>query len=156
MTTPADPGNGRAVSRASRAQLTSRQPAQPTSAPAGTGLAWVSAPALYTPPELPDDRVMTGLVRNTTASELRIDATAARLVDATGAVLQSTALFARGFTHGVYPANQPFAEPEPEPLRRRIGKLGVIAPGATAPLTLSWRNGSAVRVEFGSIELPLP
>jgi hypothetical protein len=84
-----------------------------------------------------------------------------RLLDARGRRIRSTAVFSSTYVRSIYPHNGigptgPAGYPEAE--QKRVGYLTVLASGASAPLTLSWRNlrgRPAVRLDYGKGSLPV-
>lgn len=171
FTTPPDPGDdGRGAARAAAA--TTGAPAFGTlqrlavgalTAP-GDGargpLQWEARPQVARPGGKPQDRVLTGRVRNTSDQTLRLAGAGARLLDERGAVVDGLATFAAGFSHGLYSPLMTPAGQEPEFLARRLGHVAVLAPGQSAPLTLSWRTGAdgraPVRAELGDATIAVP
>jgi hypothetical protein len=125
----------------------------------GGSLAWEGRPRLVKPATLPRDRVVSGRVRNTSLQRVRIEARDVRLETADGARVQGTATFVGTFLHGLYP---PTREPQnmAESELRRTGRLAVIEPRTSVPVTLAWRLGEGEpppeRVDFGAGTLPLP
>lgn len=124
------------------------------------GLAWERTPRLATPPSLPDDRVLTGRVRNDSLRPIELVARRdARLVDARGRQVPGVALFLDGFVRGLYP---PTRGPHPLPPgeQRRLGLAARIEPGRSVPLTVAWREGRGVgrpvRLQLGRGSLPVP
>ena len=80
------------------------------------------------------------------------------LVDAGGDPVESTARFASAFGHALYSPTAPPQETA-ELQQLRLGEIAEIAPGGTAPVTLSWRlarGGPPVAALLGEIRLPLP
>lgn len=130
------------------------------SASAPGSVEWVAPPRVFAPQELPDDRVLSGELENTSADEVRLDAERARLVDRTGETVPGTVRFTGSVGHGLYSPRRSPEEDDPEFERRRLGELAVLAPGQTTPVTLSWRVGGdrprPVRLEVGGQELALP
>ena len=123
-------------------------------------LVWVKDPILFTPPNLPDDRVLSGKVRNDSLERIEIDASDVRLLDAEGERLKANAVFLETFAHQLFP---PTREPEggiPEAELIRLGVKAKIDPGKDVPLTVSWRQGEGVeppvRIEAGGSSLALP
>jgi hypothetical protein len=119
-------------------------------------LVWQQKPQVYRNPELPNDRVLRGVVRN---DSLRIMSLTARDLDvrgASGKELESAAVFAPTFIRGVFPENRGSDIPESEQLR--IGLRARIEPGKAVPITVSWRErgGRAARVDYGAGSLPVP
>ena len=122
-------------------------------------LAWAGDPRLITPATLPRDRVLSGRVRNGSLRPVRIDARDVRIETAGGARVEGTATFLATFVHGLYPPTRgPSRLPESE--LRRLGRLAVIEPRQTAPITLAWRleegEPAPVRMDYGQGSLPLP
>ena len=122
----------------------------------GGDLVWTKEPRVFTNPALPDDRIMTGEVRNDSLE--RIDIVARELVvrDRDGEQLESAAIFGRSFGRGVFPQNRGEDIPLGEQLR--IGLRARLQPGDAAPLAVSWRQGGsrAARVDYGTGSLPVP
>jgi hypothetical protein len=122
-------------------------------------LAWAKGPRVFTPARLPRDRVLTGRLRNDSLRELRLSTDDLRLEDAGGRRVAATAVFLESFVHGLYP---PTRQPEEisETELRRTGRLAVIPPGDSVPLTVAWRPPRGVeaplRLEYGSGSLPVP
>ena len=121
-------------------------------------LQWREKPSLILVPELPRDRILTGRLRNASLRAVDLDTERVRILDAKGRSLRATALFAQGFSHGLYPWSMHVKGSKFE--RRRIGKIATIKPGQAVPLTLSWRvpaGGSEpveVRFDGGTLALP--
>jgi hypothetical protein len=131
----------------------------PSKAATGTAqLQWKEKPNLILVPSLPQDRILTGQLRNASLHSVDLDAKEVRIVDAKGRVLRSTARFSQVFAHGLYPWSWRIKGSRFE--RARIGEIATIKPGQAAPLTLSWRvpdGGSEpveVRFDGGSLSLP--
>lgn len=125
------------------------------------GVAWKSDPVVVRQPELPDDTIVSGHIRNRTGHVLKLDARSVRIVDAHGHALRSTARFNTGVTHQLYPPRDAPKEGEPSFLRRRLGEVATVRPGGSVPLVVSWRVGpgerAPVKVELGggvSVALP--
>jgi hypothetical protein len=133
----------------------------PGAARTATGTArleWKEKPTLILVPSLPRDRILTGQLRNASLRPVDLDTEGARIVDAQGRELRSTALFSQHFSHGLYPWSWHVKGSKFE--RRRIGRIATIKPGEAVPVTLSWRvpaGGSEpveVRFDGGSLSLP--
>jgi hypothetical protein len=119
-------------------------------------LVWEQKPHVYRNPELPNDRVLRGVVRN---DSLRIMTLKARDLDVRGAEgkeMESAAVFAPTFIRGVFPSNRGSEIPESEQLR--IGLRARIEPGKAVPITVSWRERGepAALVDYGTGSLPVP
>ena len=122
-------------------------------------LAWARSPRVFTPESLPQDRVLSARLRNDSLRRIRLNAEDFRLEDGSGREVAATAVFLDSFVHGLYPpTRQPREVPESE--LRRTGRLAVIAPGESVPLTVAWRQGAGaaapVRLDYGRGYLPLP
>jgi hypothetical protein len=121
-------------------------------------LQWKEKPSLILVPELPRDRILTGHLRNASLRAVDLDSKRVQILDARGQRLRATALFAQGFSHGLYPWSMNVEGSKFE--RRRLGKIATIKPGDAVPLTLSWRvpeGGSEpveVRFDGGTLSLP--
>lgn len=129
-------------------------------APKAPALSWVGTPQVVRQPELPRDRIVIGKVRNGSEHRLRLDADRARVLDTAGKPLRSTVRFSSAFGHGLYSPRRPPSESVPEFERVRLGALAIIAPGRTAPLTVSWRipagGADAAKLVVGGLEIELP
>jgi hypothetical protein len=124
----------------------------------GAALAWDVTPQVVRHPEIPNDVLATGRIRNDSDDELRLDTEDARVIDANGRPLEATVRFAAGYTHALYPPGDAPRE-TPRKQRERLGDAATIRPGATAPLTAAWhrrRDARAVRIEIGDESLALP
>lgn len=123
---------------------------------AGGDLVWATRPHVY---RQANDRVLTGMVRNTTIQRLEIAAKDLRMLDADGDRIPASATFAAGYLHGSYP---PTRVPKEERVAedRRLGLTVSLAPGAQSRLTLGWRQPRGtrrpVRVVYGNTVLPVP
>ena len=81
--------------------------------------------------------IVHGEVRNDGQRPVRLSAAEARVFDARGRILPTTARFLNAYAPG------------------RAGRAVVLAPGRTAPLTVAWRGGGARRITVGAATLPL-
>ena len=122
-------------------------------------LGWLGAPEVYEVPELPRDRILSGKVRNTSTKPVDISVDRVTVVDARGRKVKSSVRFLSAFAHGLYPPAQQVRDPG-DFERTRLGEIAKLKPGASVPMTLSWRvapGGAApVEVRFGGGSLPLP
>ena len=123
-------------------------------------LEWQAEPLLVQPSTLPNDRILTGKLRNDGRDRADLTASELRLIDKDGKRIPGSAAFLQGFAHGLYP---PTREPEgrtPQWEQLRLGRIARIQPGATAPLTISWRQPQGteppVRIEWARGSLPVP
>jgi len=121
-------------------------------------LQWKSKPSLILVPELPRDRILTGLVRNASLRAVDLEAERVRILDGEGRDLKASARFSQSFSHGLYPWSMHVKGSKFE--RTRIGEIATIKPGQAVPLTLSWRLASGgaepveVRFDGGTLALP--
>lgn len=128
---------------------------------APSGVSWEGKPIVVRQPELPRDTIVSGRVVNKGDGAVRLDAADVRLVAPGGGAVESTARFAVGVSHQLYPPRDGPKEKDPEFLRERLGEVATVRPGATVPLVVAWRlePGAAapVEVELGdgsSLALP--
>jgi hypothetical protein len=127
-------------------------------APSRAEIAWEARPQLILVPELPDDRIVSGRIRNGSLRPVDLEADRIQIVDADGRRLRSSARFLQSFVHGLYPASMQVEGSKFE--RTRLGKIATVKPGQALPLTVSWRepHGGATAVEIrvagGSLALP--
>jgi hypothetical protein len=153
FTTPQDPGGGRFALRPS-APFAGTVATPPQSARGG--LNWAGEPTLIRPERLPDDRILTGTLRNDAGTPLRLDGATAVLRDDAGRAVTGIVSFAQGFTHGLYsPAYAPH-EPMPDFLATRLGMTAVVEPGDTVPVTIAWRGTPPSTAELGTATVALP
>lgn len=131
------------------------------SAAAATGpvrLAWKESPRMIRVAELPNDRILTGRVRNTSLRPVDLSVDKIEIVDARGRRVASTARFLQAFAHGLYPPSMNVKGGKFE--RTRMGQIATVKPGQDLPLTLSWRLASStaqpLEVRFGGGSLALP
>lgn len=132
-----------------------------TRGPASAALRWDEPPIVVRQPELPDDTIVSGALRNGSGHTLHLDAGDVRVVTADGAAVESAVRFTTGVTHQLYPPRDAPREGEPNFLRARLGEIATVEPGKTTPLVVSWRAAPSepqpVRVELGdegSLTLP--
>jgi hypothetical protein len=120
-------------------------------------IAWADEPVVAPHPELPDDRIATGKLRNDGDDELRLTAADARVVDGEGRPLRASVTFAAGATHALYPPREA-PKDNPRTQQERLGYVATIPPGKSVPLTIAWhaRDGMADRIDFGVLSLDLP
>jgi hypothetical protein len=122
-------------------------------------LAWARSPRVFTPESLPQDRVLSATLRNDSLRRIRLTVDDLRMEDANGRTVESTAVFLDSFVHGLYPPTRQPAQVSESELRR-TGRLAVIAPGDSVPLTVAWRReggvDAPVRLDYGRGYLPVP
>ena len=122
-------------------------------------LRWARSPAVFTPPRVPHDRILSARLRNDSLRRIRLSADELRLEDAGGRTIEATAVFLDSFVHGLYPPTRQPAQVSESELRR-TGRLALMAPGESVPLTVAWRPAPDVegplRLDYGSGSLPVP
>lgn len=127
---------------------------------AGGDLVWAEEPRVFTPENLPRDRILSGEVRNDSLRRVEIDAAELRLLDPSGRRVKASAIFLNTYAHQLFPPTRepPGGIPEEELIR--LGVKARIDPGKTVPLTVSWRqprgDRAPVRIEAGGSSLALP
>ena len=130
------------------------------SSAAGLGkLVWDVPPKVYTPERLPNDRILSGQVRNDSLRDVQLTARSdLKLVDKSGRDVAHTSLFAAGYSRDIYPPRDRHRLLEKD--AERLGYKAKLRPGASRPLTVSWREGrgrpTPVRIELPSNSLDLP
>jgi hypothetical protein len=119
-------------------------------------LVWEQKPSVYRNAELPNDRVLRGVVRNDSLRVMTLTARDLSVRAPGGDELDSAAIFAPTFIRGVFPQNRGSGMPENEQLR--IGLRARIEPGKSVPVTVSWRQHRqhASLVDYGTGSLPVP
>jgi len=118
-------------------------------------LRWVAEPLAVTPEMLPDDRIVSGRVRNASMHPVELNARDVKLVDADGEPVQASVAFLDSFGRAWEVYNKgPLALPRDE--WRRLGRLIRIEPGQEAPLTVSWRGRAPQRIAYAGGLLGLP
>ena len=122
-------------------------------------LQWEGVPKVLKVEELPNDRILSGRIRNTSLREVQLDVDRIEIVDAQGRRVKHSARFLSAFAHGIQPpANQEKLTGTFE--RTRLGELAKLKADVSAPLTLSWRvppgRPQPVEVRFGGGSLRLP
>jgi hypothetical protein len=124
------------------------------------GLVWTRAPRVFRAPDLPRDRILTGIVRNDSLRTIAVEARDVRVVDAGGDELRSDTTFVRGYLHGLYPPMRPPPGGLPEAERLRVGHAVKLRPGEATRLSVAWRlpnaAARAARIEWGAGSLAVP
>jgi hypothetical protein len=119
-------------------------------------LNWVGNPIVLRPAQAPD-RVLRGKIQNDGLRPLTLVAKDFALLDRDGDRVPAVATFAVGLVHSLYP---PDREPQlPEAEERRLGRRVILKPGATATLTVAWRDRrghSPVSISYVGGRLPVP
>ena len=125
------------------------------------GLVWDEPPSIRVSPS--GATVVIGRVRNESGEALSIRARDVKVVDARGRRIRSDAVFLSSYVRSNYPHNSgALADPShyPEAEQQRVGFLVRMKPGASAPLTVSWRAApagrTAARIDYGKGYLPAP
>jgi hypothetical protein len=119
----------------------------------------VGSPQVYVPRDLPRDRIVVGRIRNGSKVTVTLRATALKVRDSRGQLLQSSGGFTASYAHGLFGA---FQQPSAEPVRElvRLGKLVVLDPGDTRPVFAAWRltvdAHEPVVLDYGSGALTVP
>ena len=137
-----------------------RAPVAAAGSPA-RGLVWRAAPSVFTPDELPRDRILTGAISNASGApvDLRVDEVDVKGGD--GRSLGANVRFVASFGHGLYGPGGP-----PAPLQAsrydqaRLGERLTLAPNADRPITVAWRvpegRRPAASIEVSGFSLKLP
>jgi hypothetical protein len=131
-------------------------PAQGGAAP--TAFAWEGTPLDVEPePGLPDDHIVSGVLRNTALRAAALEADDLRVLDEDGRPLKTSARFLHNFAHGIYSREMIKRDgPPPSEERRRLGEIATVRPGATVPVTISWRGKGGATLDLGGATVPLP
>ena len=128
------------------------------SAGAAGGLRWAKAPQVFVPANLPNDRVMAGVLRNDSLRRLRIKASELELRDARGRAVRGSVAFLNGYLHGLDPPTRARALDDRELVR--LGRLARLDPGSESPVTVSWRvargTDPPVSLAYGDLVVPVP
>lgn len=125
------------------------------------GLVWKDTPSVFTPAELPRDKILTGTIRNGAGRpvDLRVDEVDVK--DEGGRSLGANVRFVGSFGHGLYGPGGP-----PAPLQasrydqERLGERLTLAANEDRPITVAWRvpagrdPAATVRVSGFTLKLP--
>jgi hypothetical protein len=120
-------------------------------------LAWSGEAKVFTHPTLPDDRVLTGKLRNDGTGRLRVDIGDVRVLAADGTPVPSAPVFLQAFGKTLWsPTRGPAQVPDSELLR--TGRIASLRPGEEVPLTVAWHaaDGEPERLDWGGGSLPIP
>ena len=120
-------------------------------------LVWDGEPQLVRQETLPDDRILSGRVRNDGLKPVELEAADIRLLDGEGRELEGNAIFLQAYLHRLDPPTREGQLSEEE--RRRTGLAARIEPEQSVPLTVAWREKGgrrAARVDTGEGSLPVP
>ena len=122
-------------------------------------LRWQRQPRVERVPGLPRDRVLHGRLLNDSREPVRLRASALVLRDAGGSPLAVNVAFRDGVRGLLERGNRGDRLSGTRDATGPAGSLRLAA-GATAPITLVWRQGPTIpaprRLEYGSGRLPLP
>lgn len=126
----------------------------------GGDLAWLKDPVVFTPENLPDDRTMSGDVRNDSLRKIRVRAKTMAVVDAAGTRYDTAARFLKAYSHGLYPPLQRPTGADDSTQARLSGEYADLEPRQKAPLTVSWRTKPGMkpplRLDYGDGALTIP
>ncbi len=117
---------------------------------------WGAPPQVFTPKELPEDRVLAARVKNVSLEDVDLSVKTVKVLDAEGKEVKSAVRFLQAFAHGLYPPDERDESQIGDFEKRRLGEIATLKPGESVPITLSWRGGPAERVDFGPAALDLP
>ncbi|MBJ7347945.1 MAG: hypothetical protein JHC87_05160 [Thermoleophilaceae bacterium] len=137
----------------------SSRPGEPSSARSPLRLVWEKPPLVFSTPEMPNDRVIYGWIKNPSQRTVILNIEDMRLRTARGETQPLTGRFVASFTHRLQPYNKTAGQ---LPMRTRIntGLSTRIPPGSKRPLTASWREYDAVHrgieIDYGSGTLEVP
>ncbi len=120
-------------------------------------LAWEDGAQVFAHPTLPEDRILTGFLRNDGMRRVRIDVGDVRMLAADGTAVPATPVFLQAFGKSLWsPGRGPERMPDSELMR--TGRIALLKPGETIPLTVAWHaaDGAPERVEWGRGSLRVP
>jgi hypothetical protein len=128
---------------------------------AASSVSWDSKPLVVRQPELPDDTIVSGRIRNNSQRTVSFEAADVTVVAGDGAEVRSAARFQTGVTHSLYPPRETPQEANPRFEAERLGQAATVKPGKAVPFVVSWRvphgGEPPERVELGagaSLKLP--
>jgi hypothetical protein len=120
-------------------------------------LAWESGAQVFAHPTLPEDRILTGFLRNDGMRRVRIDVGDVRMLAADGTAVPAAPVFLQAFGKSLWsPGRGPEQMPDSE--LQRTGRIALLKPGDKIPLTVAWHaaDGAPERVEWGGGSLRVP
>jgi hypothetical protein len=127
--------------------------------PAGS-LRWKDDPTLVRVGALPNDRILSGILRNDGRDRADLVAKKLKLLDAKGRRIPASAAFVQVYLHGINPPTREPGGREPVEEQLRTGKIARVQPGVELPLTISWRQPPGVdppvRIDWGRGSIPVP
>lgn len=140
------------------AEFDKSEKGSPTPSPDAVTLRWRTPPTITTPETLPNDRVLAGVVENSSSKPLAVDRDDVKLVDAKGRPVFAASRFSSGFGRDIYPPR--YGRNLPEADRLRLGLRTIVSPGASTPVTIAWRvkdpSRAPVRLQMGPGRLAIP
>jgi hypothetical protein len=111
----------------------------PSAGSEGVGpVVWVKTPQLVVQPELPNDRILFGRIRNDSLRTVDLKSKQIRVLADEREVF-GFGRFVDTFVHGNYPVELQPGPDQPVPATRRLGYTLELRPGQTAPLLVTWR-----------------
>ena len=120
-------------------------------------LAWSDGAQVFEHPTLPEDRVLTGFLRNDGLERVRIDVGDVRMLAADGTAVPATPVFLQAFGKSLWsPGRGPERMPASELMR--TGRIALLKPGEKIPLTVAWHaaDGAPAVVDYGAGSLQVP
>lgn len=131
-----------------------------TSATGSGDIRWKTTPKIVINPDLPNDRILTGTIRNDSLKPIYLAAHKFQVLDRDGRSLHTAALLLQTFAHGLYPPSQVRSEDTGYAEQLRTGQAIALEPGKEVPVTVSWTRPpgkpAAQRISYGGGTLPVP
>ncbi|MGH2947239.1 MAG: hypothetical protein ACRDPC_13470 [Solirubrobacteraceae bacterium] len=120
-------------------------------------LAWSGDAQVFEHPTLPEDRILTGMLRNDGLERVRIDVGDVRMLAADGTAVPATPVFLQAFGKSLWSAGRG-PEQVPDSELMRTGRIALLKPGEQVPLTVAWHaaDGAPARVDWGGGSLAVP
>jgi hypothetical protein len=154
LTATAGCGSDSAAVRAEKIRIRQFEPPSPGS------LAWSGTPLVIRNPRLPRDTVVSGHILDRGLNGVKLHSRQVRVQDGHGNRVDAAATFLQTYVHPLYPWDRPPPGGLTEYELERTGFLRRIAPGRTAPLTVSWRlkpgQSAPTEIVFDGAALPVP